>query len=131
MGHLDTEDRNWAVLAHASGALSTVIIPSVGFLGPLLIWFLRKDQSAEVARHARQAMVFQLAMSVLAWVLGAMGSALVCVGVGFVLLAAAVVPWLAAIIVPIVAAVRVNNGEDDFEYPFVGQLDPGSRPRLQ
>lgn len=130
MADLDTEERNWSVLAHASAAVTNFFVPSFGFLGPLVVWFLRKDQSERVARHARQAMIFQGAMAIAAWVLGAVGSALACVGIGLLILPLAFVPWLAGVVVPLLAANKVNNGEDDYVYPMVGHLDAGSQPRL-
>lgn len=49
------EDRNFAVLAHAGGIIT-------GFVAPLVIWQMKKDQSAYVAEHAKEALNFQVTL---------------------------------------------------------------------
>jgi len=49
------EERNFAVLAHAGGILTS-------FLGPLVIWQMKKEQSAYVAEHAKEALNFQVTL---------------------------------------------------------------------
>src|SRR5262249_36624518 len=53
---LPTEDeRNMAVLAHASGILTW-------FVGPLVIWQMKKGQSAYIEDQAKEARNFQLTL---------------------------------------------------------------------
>jgi uncharacterized Tic20 family protein len=49
-----SDEKMFAAIAHASGA-------AVSFVGPLIIWFLKKDQSAYVAYHAIQAGIYHAA----------------------------------------------------------------------
>lgn len=49
------DDRNFAVLAHASGIIASAV-------GPLVIWQIKKDQSAFVAEHAKEALNFQVTL---------------------------------------------------------------------
>lgn len=128
MAEREVEERNWSMLAHASAAATSLIPPALGFLGPLVVWLLWRDRSARITRHARQALVFQIAVAITVWILGVVGTALTCIGVGWLLLLAAGIPWLAGILVPLFAAWRVNQGDDDFVYPIVGHLDGGSQP---
>jgi len=126
MTQLSTESRNWSMLAHFSAALAQLLLPSFGFLGPLLVWLLKR-KDADVAHHARQAFAFQLAMALSVWILGLIGTALSCFVVGWVLYVAALAPWLAALVLPVLAGIRVNNGED-YAYPITGPMVPRRLP---
>jgi hypothetical protein len=59
------QDRTWEVLCHLS-ALSLVVvgIPLANVIGPLIIWFIRKEASRSVDRHGRAALNFQISMTV-------------------------------------------------------------------
>lgn len=127
MGELSAQERNWSALAHASGGIAMFLLPSFGFLGPLVVFFLKKDESAAVAYHAKQALFFQIAMTLAVWLCGVAGTALSCFLIGFVFYAVAFLPWLAGVLVPLLAANNVNNGEDDYGYPLTGGMV--DRPR--
>ncbi|MDD7504953.1 MAG: DUF4870 domain-containing protein, partial [Actinomycetaceae bacterium] len=68
-----SEERTWAIFAHLSAVVATII--SVGwlnFLGPLVIWLIKKDSSPYVRRAAAQSFNFNLGMwlmSVVGWIL--------------------------------------------------------------
>ena len=83
-GDTSSDDRTWAMLSH----VSTFVLP---IFGPLIIYLIKKDTSRFAAYHALQALVFQ--------VIAALLSGATC-GIGLLLL-----------IVPIVWAVKANNGE--------------------
>ena len=129
MAGLTVHERNWAALAHASGGIAMFFAPSFGFLAPLVLWALHKDKDAAIAWHAKQALYFQLAMTLLTWLCGVAGTALSCFLVGFVFYFVAIVPWLAGVVVPLLAATAVNNGRDDYAYPMTGGM-VGRPPRL-
>ena len=120
---MSTEQRNWSMMAHLAGGLSMFFLPTLGFLGPALVWLAHKDNSI-IAYHARQAMAFQLGLAVAGWVLGLLGAAFSCFLVGFGFWAIAAMLWPLGVAVPIWASIQVNNGED-WRYPFTGQMvDP-------
>ena len=53
-------ERTWGMLAHLS-ALAGVVVWLLGcILGPLIVWIVRRDQSAFVAEHAREALNFNI-----------------------------------------------------------------------
>jgi uncharacterized Tic20 family protein len=52
--HPTEEERMFAAVAHASSVLGFAII------GPLVVYLLKKDQSAYVGFHAKQALVGQM-----------------------------------------------------------------------
>ena len=80
------------------------------FIGPLVIWLLKKDESAFVADHAKEVLNFHL--SVLIYAAAAFVSVFVLVG--FVL-----VPALAifVFVVTIIGAIRANEGKI-YRYPL-------------
>src|SRR3954464_13024820 len=55
------DERNWGMLAHLSSLIAIWLV-GLAFLGPLLIWLLKKDQSPFVADQAKEALNFQIAV---------------------------------------------------------------------
>ena len=96
------DDRNLAMLAHLLGIVS-------GFVGALIIWLIKKDQSAYVDEQGKEALNFQITMLIAvvgAWML-------MFVLIGFVLLPLLLV---ANFVFCILAAVAVSNGKN-YRYP--------------
>lgn len=109
-------DRTWITLAHASALIS--LWAGLSFLGPLIVYALRKDDSPEIRAHAAAALNFQLSWSLWGFVLGIAAVVLAFVLVGFLLfpvLAVGVVVWL---VITIVASVRASQGGAPFSYPL-------------
>jgi uncharacterized Tic20 family protein len=92
-----------ALLCHVGGILT-------GFIVPLIIWVIKKDQSKFVDDHGKEALNFQLTLLIAYFV----GGATACFIVGFfIIMAAAVV----AIIFGVMAAVAASRGER-YRYPL-------------
>jgi uncharacterized protein len=53
------DDRNWAVAAHLAALVQIASIPS--FVGPLVIWLLKRDQPF-VNEHGREALNFNISL---------------------------------------------------------------------
>jgi uncharacterized Tic20 family protein len=105
------EERTWAMLCHLSGFLGyLVVVPFASIIGPLVIWLLKKDASAFVDEHGKEAVNFQITMSI-AYAIVFM---LCFVLIGFFLL-----PFLGLwlVVLMIVAAIKASNGER-FRYPL-------------
>ncbi|MFO0817651.1 MAG: DUF4870 domain-containing protein [Pirellulales bacterium] len=94
------DERLWATLAHASYFV-------LGIIGPLVIWLMKKDESAYVAAHAKEALNFQLAVTIVAVV-----STLTCVGAPL-----AIVAGIGGIVYSILAAIEANAGRL-YQYPY-------------
>ncbi len=88
---------NLAVLCHVLGFFTS-------FVGPLILWMMKKDTDAYVEHHGREAMNFQITL-LIAYVVGGILS-FVCIG--FVIIAAA---WIANIVFSILAAVAASKGQ--------------------
>ena len=88
------DSRNMAMMVHLL-ALFT------GFLGPLVIYLIKKDEDEFVAFHGLQAIYFELLAIPFCFLTCGLGA-------------------IAVIVYNIVALTRANNGEW-YEYPLAGQ----------
>src|SRR3981081_3279441 len=83
-------ERTWGMLAHLS-ALGGLVIPLIGnVLGPLLVSIARADQSAFVAAHAKEALNFNISVTLAALVC----TLLMLVFIGFLLGSGLFIAWL-------------------------------------
>jgi len=105
----DKEARNWAMFAHLS-SFAGHVIPFGHIGGPLLIWLLKKDEMPLVDDQGKEALNFQITMTI-AFIVSAI---LIFVLIGFVLIFAV---WLFDVIVTIIAAVKANEGVA-YRYPL-------------
>jgi uncharacterized protein len=103
-------ERTWGMLAHLS-ALLGLVMPLIGnVLGPLFVSLARGDQSPFVAAHAKEALNFNITVTLAAVVC----AVLMLVFVGFLLLCALFIVWL---VMTLVAAIRASEGAT-YSYPF-------------
>jgi uncharacterized Tic20 family protein len=93
---------NMALLCH-------ILAIFTGFLGPLIIWLIKKDEAPFVDRHGKEALNFQLTV-LIAWVASGV-LAFACIG--FVLLP---VVGIVDLIFCILAAIKASRGEE-YRYP--------------
>ncbi|MBK6621432.1 MAG: DUF4870 domain-containing protein [Saprospirales bacterium] len=105
----ERDERMWATFAHL-GIIAGFIIPFGNVLAPLIIWLTQRDKSSYVETHAKEALNFQITVSIFA--IG--GAILMIIAVGFLLLA---IIGIAALVFGIMAAMKANQGEM-YEYPF-------------
>jgi uncharacterized protein len=102
---LPTEDeRTWALVAH----LSPIV---VGFIGPLVVWLIKTDESAFLNDQGKEALNFQIAVMIAALVCGA-----TCVG-------AILIPFvgIGALIYAILGGIEANKGVL-YRYPYTIRL---------
>lgn len=102
------EARQWAMITHLSALVTLVGIPS--FLGPLVVWLIKKNDFAFVDDQGKEALNFHLTMLIVALVI----TPTVCIGIGVPLLAILVI---AVVVLSIMAGVKANNGEA-YRYPM-------------
>jgi uncharacterized protein len=101
------DERNIAVISHLGG---TVFF----FIPSLIIWALKREDSAYIADQAKEALNFQIAVLIAMFI----AQALMWVLIGF-----ALVPlvWLGNIIFCIIAAIATSKGET-YRYPLTLRL---------
>ena len=103
-------ERTWGMLAHLA-ALAGLIVPLVGnVLGPLVVSIARSDQSAFVDAHAREALNFNISVTLAALVC----TVLMLVFIGFLLGSALFIAWL---VMTLIAAIKASEGAL-YRYPI-------------
>ncbi len=99
---IQQDSKNLAMLCHLLGLLTN-------FLGPLILWIIKKDDDAFVDEQGKEALNFQITI-VLAGIVGTITS-FICVG--FILLAVA---GIADLVFSIMACVAASKGKH-YRYP--------------
>lgn len=102
--------RNWAVFSHLASFIG-FIIPFGDLAAKLVIYFSKKDQSAFLADHAKEALnqmiTFYIALLIIL--------PFTCVYIGIPFLIAL---FVFEVVVSIIAAVKASNGET-YRYPLI------------
>lgn len=107
-----SDEKTMALLAH-------VLTLFTGFIGPLIIYLVARDDQPFIKHHAAEALNFQITV-VIGYVISFV---LMFVVIGFVTFAAI---WVAAIVFAIIAAIAANRGEW-YRYPVNIRLVPGAQ----
>ena len=102
-------EKQWVLLSHLSG-FAGFVFPFGNILRPLLVYLLKKDQSVIVADHSREALNFQISITIYYIIAGI----LIVVIIGGFLLAILVV---LQIVLMIKAALEADKG-GFYRYPL-------------
>jgi uncharacterized Tic20 family protein len=100
------------MIAHLSALAGLVI--GLNWLGPLIVYLVKKDEHPFIADQSREALNFNL--SVFLYIIAS--AILIIVVIGIILLPVVAIAWL---VLTIMAAVRANNGES-YRYPATIRL---------
>jgi uncharacterized protein len=106
-GPRSSEDTTWALLAH----LSVLVL---GFVGPLVVYLVKKDSSPFVKEHAAEALNWAITLTIATVV----SVVLIVVLIGILLLMAI---GVAALVFAVLAAIAANNGQS-YRYPMTLRL---------
>lgn len=109
----ESQEKTWGMLTHLT-ALAGYIIPFGHIIGPLVIWLIKKDESAFVDDQGKESINFQISITLYAIV----SAILIVVVLGILLLIGVVV---FDVVMVIIAAVKSNEGEK-FRYPLCIRL---------
>lgn len=101
------DDKNIATVTHLGGTVFS-------FIPALIVWILKKDDSAYIADQAKEALNFQISM-VLAFMLAGVLSWILIGLIFFPIL------WIANIVFCIIAAIASSKGET-YRYPLCLRL---------
>lgn len=124
-GAIAADARQWAMFAHLSALIGGVLTAgwagSIGcFIGPLVIWLVKKDTMPFVDDQGREALNFNITVAAVFFALLILS--IVTFGIGLVV---AVPAWiligLAWLVLTIVAGVKANEGVR-YRYPFTLRL---------
>jgi uncharacterized Tic20 family protein len=106
---LSQDDRTMGMFCHLA-AFAGLIIPFGSLIGPLVIWQMKKDQSAYIDYHGKESLNFQITMAIAFFV----SFILMFVVIGFFLVVGLAIFELVVIII---AAIKANEGVE-YQYPF-------------
>ncbi|MEC4983315.1 MAG: DUF4870 domain-containing protein [Oscillatoria sp. PMC 1068.18] len=148
MKSLNPETRTWAMFCHLASFLGLILsfigLPPFAFtniVGPLIVWFIKKDEDEFINAHGRESLNFQISMTIygialtvlffvillMLIVVGAIANdggtgALIFgfIGIAWLVILGVIVGLLQLILV-IFAAVKANKGEF-YRYPFTIRL---------
>ncbi len=115
---LSPEEKTFGMLCPLS-ALALFVLPSFGnIFGPLIIWLIKKDQSAWLDRQGKEALNFQISIVIYVFAAFFLMFLLAITVIG-IPLAVLIGLGLAAfwLIMVIMASIEANNGKD-FRYPL-------------
>lgn len=121
---ITSDERTWAILAHASILLGAI---TVGLLGPVaafVIWLVKKEESEYVAAQALQSLIYQIVVGVLSWIMWIVIIVLSILSAGLLgccLIPLGVVLDLAAIVYGCYAAYVCSLGQE-FKYPLIWDM---------
>ena len=118
------EERQWAMFAHLSALAGGLLTSAIGgwgfFLGPLVIWLMKKDSMPFVADQAKESLNFNITVSAVFLVLLVLS--LVTLGIGNIItLPIMLIVGIAALVLIIMAAIKANDGIA-YRYPFTIRL---------
>ena len=102
-------ENEWAMMLHLS-QFAGYVAPLLGFVVPILIWQILKEDLPSLDRHGR---------IVMNWLISSLLYAVLCVILSFALIGIPLLVILAvlAVVFPIIAALKANSGEE-WVYPL-------------
>lgn len=100
---VSSDDRTLGVIVHLLGIVS-------GFIGPFVLWMVKRDESSFIDYHGKEALNFQISLAIY-WVLTVVAM--------FVLIGFLLLPVLLSmqLLLPIMASVSTGRGES-YRYPL-------------
>ena len=110
---ISKEERNWAMGAHLSTFLGSVI-PFANIIAPLIVWLVKKDEMTFASEQAKEALNFQITVTIASFV----AAILIFVFIGFLLLPLILIT---DIVLTIMAAIKASEGEG-YRYPMTLRL---------
>ena len=122
---ISAEERQWAMFAHLSALAGGIVTAgwagSIGcFLGPLVIWMMKKDTMPFVDDQAKEALNFNITVAIIFFVLFVL--TLLTLGIGVLLTGPLMIlVGLAWLVFTIIASIKANQGER-YRYPFTLRL---------
>ena len=113
-GSPGAEERQWAMFAHLSAIVAAVV--GLSFLGPLVIWLIKKDTMPFVDDQGKEALNFNIMLLIVFAILWAL--TFVTFGIGILLTGPLTfIIGVAALVLVIMAGIKANEGVA-YRYPF-------------
>ncbi|MBL8299844.1 MAG: DUF4870 domain-containing protein [Rhodanobacteraceae bacterium] len=115
------EERQWALFAHLSSLLGALLTGGIGvFIGPLVIWLIKKETMPFVDDQGKEALNFNITFAILGVALLIL--TVITLGLGALLTVpvglAAAVAWL---VLTVIASIKASEGVS-YRYPLTLRL---------
>lgn len=110
MQEITKDDRTWALLCHLSGLAVFTGIPFANIIAPLIVWMIKKDQSWFVNDQGKEALNFQISLTIYVIIAVVLVFLLIGIPLLFVL-------GIGGVILMVMAAVKANEGVT-YRYPL-------------
>ena len=122
---ISAEERQWAMFAHLSALLGAMLTAgwagSIGcFIGPLVIWLVKKDTMPFVDDQAKEALNFNITVAIIFFVLWAVTFLTLFIG-GVLTVPLMVIVGIAWLVLTVIASIKANQGER-YRYPMTLRL---------
>jgi uncharacterized Tic20 family protein len=115
---IDATERQWALGLHFSALLGFAGPHLLNVIGPLIIWLIKKQDSAYLDAVGKRVLNFQLSYSLYGFAAITLFGLLWWLVIGFIFLPIYAIVGVAWLVFTIIGAVKESNGET-YEYPFV------------
>lgn len=122
---VSAEERQWAMIAHLSALLGYILTSgwagsAGGFLGPLIVWLIKKDTMPFVDQQAKEALNFSITICIAFAALWTFTIMTFFIGI-IIALPLMLVVGLYALIYTIIASTKVYEGVP-YRYPIALRL---------
>ena len=124
-GTIDPQQRQWAMFAHLSALLGGMLTAAWGgslgcFIGPLVIWLVKKDTMPFVDDQAKEALNFNITVGIIFLALFLM--TIFTLGIGLIITGPLfVIVGLSWLVFTIIAGIKANEGVA-YRYPLTLRL---------
>jgi len=108
---ISKDARQWAMFCHLAGLAGYVIWAVGNIVAPLIFWQLKKDEHPFIDENGKEAVNFQISMSIYTLVSAAL-IPVFCIGIPL-LIAVGIVD----LVFLLIAAIKANNGQH-YRYPL-------------
>jgi uncharacterized Tic20 family protein len=114
-----SDSRNWATAAHLSALIGLLV--GFNFVGPLVVYLIKRDDDPYVRQQAAEALNFNLSFFLYGIVAGIITFVLTLLVVGLLLIPVLIAGAVAWLVLVIIAAMKSNRGEA-YRYPLTIRL---------
>ncbi len=108
-GLVDQETRRWAVALHLSQFVG-ILVPFGGFIVPVLIWQLKRDELPGIDAHGREVVNWFLSETIYLFVFALLSLAVI--GLPFL-----IATFVIGVVFPVIGAVKAGDGQV-WRYPL-------------
>ena len=105
-----SEEKNWGMFCHLSALAGFIGVPYGNVLGPLVVWLIKKNESAFVDDQGKESLNFHLSVALY----GTIAALSMFILIGFVLFP---IVYLFGLIYTILGAIAASNGQK-YRYPL-------------